>query len=147
MSLVPPLLALLAGAIIAAQGPIYTRMTQGLSHPLNTTLLAFATASVVLVLLHLGTGTALPKPSQVRALPLWVWIGGVLGICVVLLSIASVPRLGAAGYIVAVIAGQLVASLVFDQVGAFGLAARPVTLQALAGVALMAGGAALVIWR
>jgi transporter family-2 protein len=71
----------------------------------------------------------------------------VLGICVVLLSIAAVPRLGAAGYIVAVIAGQLTASLLFDQFGAFGLSYRPITWQALAGVGLIGAGATLVIWR
>ncbi len=70
-----------------------------------------------------------------------------VGICVVLLSIAAVPRLGAAGYIVAVIAGQLAASLIFDQTGAFGLETRAITWQAVAGVALIGAGAALVIWR
>ncbi len=147
MSLLPVALAVLAGIIIAAQGPIYTRMTQGLSHPLNTTLLAFVTASLVLVALHLATRTTLPSLTQIKALPLWVWVGGVLGICVVLLSIAAVPRLGAAGYIVAVIAGQLTASLVFDQLGAFGLSVREVTWQAVFGVALVSVGAALVVWR
>jgi transporter family-2 protein len=147
MSLLPVALAVLAGIIIAAQGPIYSRMTQGLSHPLNTTLLAFATATMVLVTLHLVTRTGLPSAAQVKALPLWVWVGGVLGICVVLLSIAAVPRLGAAGYIVAVIAGQLTASLLFDQFGAFGLSYRPITWQALAGVGLIGAGATLVIWR
>lgn len=147
MSLLPVALAVLAGIIIAAQGPIYARMTQGLGHPLNTTLLAFVTASVALVALHLVTRTAFPSLVQVKALPLWVWVGGVLGICVVLLSIAAVPRLGAAGYIVAVIAGQLTASLIFDQSGAFGLGLRPITWQAVAGVALIGAGATLVIWR
>lgn len=147
MTLLPIGLAILAGVIIAAQGPIYARMTQGLGHPLNTTLLAFATASVVLVGLHLVTRTGFPTLTQIKALPLWVWAGGVLGICVVLLSIAAVPRLGAAGYIVAVIAGQLTASLLLDQGGAFGLALRPITLQAVAGMGLIAAGAALVIWR
>ena len=145
--LIPVALAILAGAIIAAQGPIYARMTEGLSHPLNTTLLAFATATVVLTCLHPVTKTVFPSAAQIKALPFWVWVGGVLGICVVLLSIAAVPRLGGAGFIVAVIVGQLAASLIFDQVGAFGLSIRAVTWQAVAGVALMGAGAALVIWR
>ncbi len=147
MTLLPLAYAVLAGAIIAAQGPIYARMTQGLGHPLNTTLLAFATATAVLLGLHLATRTALPALAQIKALPLWVWVGGVLGICVVLLSIAAVPRLGAAGYIVAVIAGQLVASLLFDASGAFGLTLRALSLQAVLGVGLILIGAVLIVWR
>ena len=146
-ALYPVFLSLLAGIIIAAQGPIYLRMTEGLSHPLSTTLLAFSTATFVLVGLHLVSRTPFPTLGQIKDLPLWVWVGGVLGICVVLLSIAAVPRLGAAGYIVAVIAGQLAASLIFDQTGAFGLETRAITWQAVAGCALIGAGAALVIWR
>ena len=90
-------LSLLAGFIIAAQGPIYTRISQGLASPLQTTLLAFSTAVCVLVVLMLVTRTTWPKVEAMRALPPWVWIGGVLGICVVLLSVAAVPKLGTRG--------------------------------------------------
>ena len=147
-SLLPGLiLSLLAGAIIAAQAPIYTRISQGLGSPLQTTLLAFSTAVCVLVVLMGVTRTDWPRLEAMRALPIWVWVGGVLGICVVLLSIAAVPRLGIAGYIAAMICGQLAASIAFDHWGVFGLVQRGIGWQGLAGVALIALGAGLVVFR
>lgn len=140
-------LSLLAGGIIAAQGPIYSRMSQGLGNPLQTTLLAFSTAVCVLVILMTVTRTPWPSVEAVRGLPLWVWIGGVLGICVVLLSIAAVPRLGIAGYIAAMICGQLAASLAFDRWGLFGLAERGIGWQGGIGAVLIALGAWLVVFR
>ncbi len=140
-------LSLLAGVIIAAQAPIYTRISDGLGSPLQTTLLAFSTAVCVLVVLMVVTRTDWPRWEAMRALPVWVWIGGVLGICVVLLSIAAVPRLGIAGYIAAMICGQLAASLAFDRWGFFGLAERGVGWQGALGAALIAAGAAMVVFR
>lgn len=140
-------LSLLAGVIIAAQAPIYARISLVLGSPLQTTLLAFSTAVCVLVVMMLVTRTAWPKFEAIGALPVWVWMGGVLGICVVLLSIAAVPKLGHAGYIAAMICGQLVASLAFDRWGAFGLVERGIGWQGVLGAVLIASGAALMVFR
>lgn len=140
-------LAVMAGLIIATQGPVYARMTLGLGGALQTVLLAFSTAVVVLLAVFALSGTALPRLEAIKALPLWVWLGGVMGICVVLMSILAIPRIGVAGYLAAAVAGQLVASLLFDQFGAFGLVQRAVTPGALLGAALVLGGAALIVFR
>jgi transporter family-2 protein len=101
-------LAVLAGALVAAQGPIYARMAQALGGPVQAALTAFVSAACVLVVLA-SLGGVLPRAAELRALPLWVWAGGVLGIMVVAISTLAVPRLGAAGYLVALVAGQMLA--------------------------------------
>lgn len=141
------LAAVLAGVIIAAQGPIYARISEGLGSPLQTTLLAFTTATLVLVVIMLVSRAAWPRLEAIRALPMWVWVGGVLGICVVVLSILAVPRLGVAGYVAMAILGQLAASLVFDRWGVFGLAERAIGWQGMLGASLIAAGAALMLFR
>lgn len=56
------------------------------------------------------------------------------------------PRLGAAGFIVCVIAGQVLSSLLIDQWGLMGLAQRPVNSLRLAGVGLIVVGMLVVQW-
>ena len=56
----------------------------------------------------------------------------------------SVRRLGAAALTAAIVAGQLVAALLADHVGALGFARHPVTPGRLTGAALLALSALLV---
>ena len=56
----------------------------------------------------------------------------------------AAPRLGVASTITLMIAGQLVAGMVVDHFGGFGIAPRPVTLIRLLGVGLVFVGVVLV---
>ncbi|WP_375688879.1 DMT family transporter [Pseudooceanicola sp. LIPI14-2-Ac024] len=139
-------LSVLAGALVAAQGPIYARMAHSLGGPLQAVLTAFTSAACVLALLALAGGFA-PRVDALRAMPVWVWLGGMLGIAVVAISTLAVPRLGAAGYLVALVAGQMVAAALYDRAGAFGLPQRVPSALNLLGLALVVIGALLVTWR
>ena len=57
----------------------------------------------------------------------------------------SIPRVGATTAITLLIVGQLLAGLVIDQFGAFGLEVRTFDLNRLAAVILLLGGAYLMI--
>ncbi|MEX0365192.1 MAG: DMT family transporter [Ruegeria sp.] len=141
-------LAVIAGgALIAAQGPIYTRMAGMLGGPVQAAMLAFAVGALALLALLAGLGGPFPRRAEMAAVPLWVWAGGLIGVYVVLVSILAVPRLGVASYMVCVILGQLAASYAYDRVGAFGLAAREFSMANLVGLAMVGAGAALVVWR
>lgn len=140
------LLAVLAGALVAAQGPIYARLAHALGGPVQAALTAFASATCVLAALA-AAGGVLPRAADLRALPLWVWAGGVLGIMVVAISTVAVPRLGAAGYLVALVAGQMVAGALYDRAGAFGLPPRAPSALNWLGLALVVAGALLATWR
>ena len=59
--------------------------------------------------------------------------------------LVSVRELGAGGVTAATIAGQLTASVIADRLGILGLDERPLSLQRLAGVALLALGTFLVV--
>ncbi|WP_160380696.1 DMT family transporter [Pseudooceanicola pacificus] len=139
-------LSFLAGLMIAAQGPIYARTAAGLGGALPATLLAFSIATAALALLVAWRGPV-PRAQALAELPAWVWPGGLIGVCVILVSIQAVPRLGAAGYLVLLVAGQMAGGMLWDRLGAFGLAARPVNWINLLGVALVLAGAVLAVWR
>lgn len=139
-------LSFLAGVMIAAQGPIYARAAQGLGGALPATLMAFSIATAALAGLVAWRGPV-PRGADFAALPAWVWPGGLIGVCVILVSIQAVPRLGAAGYLVLLVAGQVAGGMLWDRLGAFGLTARPLGWTNLLGAALVLVGAALVVMR
>jgi len=85
-----------------------------------------------------------PDFAQVRLLPWWVVVGGVLGVVFVAGSVIVGPTLGIALFFVCVVAGQLLGATIVDQLGAFGLPQKPVNVMKLIGLGLVLVGAALV---
>ncbi|MFC3613822.1 DMT family transporter [Lutimaribacter marinistellae] len=136
----------LGGALIAAQGPIYARMA-GLLGPVQTAMLAFGLGAAALAFVLVATGGPLPRRTAIASVPAWAWAGGLIGVYVVLVSIAAVPRLGVSRYMVFVIVGQLAAGAAYDHWGAFGMVPRDLSAANLAGLGLVALGAGLVMWR
>jgi len=137
----------IGGALIAAQGPIYTRMATGLGGAVPAALLAFAIGTAALATILTVTGGSLPRRADLAALPHWIWLGGLIGVYVVIVSIFAVPRMGVAAYMVCAILGQLAASAIYDGLGAFGLAVREISLTNVIGLAMVGLGAILVVWR
>jgi transporter family-2 protein len=88
-----------------------------------------------------GVGGAVRQPA-------WLWIaGGVLGAVVVTSLTFAPPRIGTFGTFALVIAGNLAAAVLIDSLGLFGVSRVPITVTRLAGLVLLAGGAALVLRR
>ncbi|HET6405220.1 MAG TPA: DMT family transporter [Candidatus Thermoplasmatota archaeon] len=137
-------LAVLAGAALATQAGVNATLGRGLQSPVHAALVSFAVGTLALAVAAFARRDAIASAEQVRAIPLWAWVGGFLGAFVVAMSIELAPRLGAAPFLAAIIAGQLVTALVLDHFGWLGFVERVVTWQRLAGVALVATGALLL---
>ena len=129
--------ALVGGLLVAAQGPIYARLADGLGGNLLVgAFLAFLTATIFLGAILLGCSASWPHPSALAQLPPWVWLGGVFGAYQVIVSMTAVPRLGVVSFIMLVVLGNLVGGAVYDQLGWFGLERRPLTVGATLGICL-----------
>ena len=111
--------------------------------------LAFATlVSLVLALVALalwersftGIGSALEQP-------IWLWLGGLMGLYIVLSITIAAPRIGVAATIGLVIAGNLVMAAAIDRWGLLAQDQIPLTWQRLLGLALLAAGSALTLTR
>ena len=88
-----------------------------------------------------GVGGAVRQPA-------WLWIaGGVLGAVIVTSLTFAPPRIGPFGAFALVIGGNLAAAVLIDTLGLFGVSRVPITVTRLAGLVLLAGGAALVLRR
>lgn len=79
--------------------------------------------------------------------PVWLWTGGALSLFIILALTVAGPRIGIAATIGLVIAANLAIAAVIDRFGLFGLERIPLSTPRLAGLALLAAGAALSLHR
>ncbi len=145
LSLLLPLgIAVLAGSIVPFQATSNAALGRSLGHPLWATLVSLLVS--ICVLLPILFAARIPAPAMSSALQgsWWIWLGGVAGVAYITAALLLTPRLGASGFIVCVIAGQVVASLIIDHFGLMGLAVKPATLGRIAGVALIVLGMLVV---
>ena len=87
-----------------------------------------------------GLGDALRVPA-------WLWLGGALGAFIVLTVTFTPPRIGTTATVALLIAGQLTMAAAIDRFGWFGAEAIGITWQRALGLALLAVGAGLALYR
>lgn len=131
------------GMLTALQAPTNAMLARPFNSPVNAAFVSFAVGTLVLLVAVLALRAA-PDWAGVQALPWYAWLGGAYGAVFVVAAAFAAPRLGVASTITLMIAGQLVAGMVVDHFGGFGIAPRPVTLIRLLGVALVFAGVVLV---
>ena len=85
-----------------------------------------------------------PSAVSIAKSSWWMWTGGFFGAVYIVAAIILLPRLGAGTVIALIVAGQMFASLAFDQLGILGLAHHPVSLPRLAGAVLLVAGVVLI---
>jgi transporter family-2 protein len=73
-----------------------------------------------------------------------MWLGGLLGAFFVCASIVLTPRLGTATTVGLFLAGQVIASIIIDHFGLFGITVQPASLPRLLGALLIIVGVAVV---
>ncbi|MFJ1302834.1 DMT family transporter [Pseudomonadota bacterium AL_CKDN230030165-1A_HGKHYDSX7] len=145
-ALVPLVIALFAGAAVPLQAASNAALGRALGHPLWATLCSLLVSVAVLAPVLLAARVSAPTLAQATGGPPWLWLGGVAGVVYVTAALILAPRLGVANFIVCVIAGQMLASLVLDHFGLMGLPVRPTSAARLAGVLLILLGMAVVQW-
>lgn len=136
--------AVLVGMLLPFQALLNARVGALTEGALFASFLSFAVGTVALALVLLVTRTPLPSMRTLTSLPPWLWCGGLIGAVFVFCGTLLVPRLGAAGMICLIVAGQLVGSLLLDHYGVLSQP-RPVDAMRLAGAALVGIGALLVV--
>lgn len=143
--LAPIILAI--GVGMATQNVVNTALSRAASVVVAAFISVTGTFLIMLVGLALnvnGGRAALPTALQA---PAYLWIGGVFGALLLVAAVLLVPKVGAATFVAFLVAGQLIGSLVLDQVGAFGLQKFGVTPVRVAGAVLLLAGARLIAWR
>ena len=138
------LLAVIAGAVVPFQSAINANLGRGLGHPLWATLASLLVSILVLLPIMLAMRVPFPSVAFISKAPFWMWAGGAFGVCFISLALVLLPKLGASGFMALALAGQVVASLVLDHFGWFGLVQRQVSLPRVLGALLLIGGVVLI---
>jgi bacterial/archaeal transporter family-2 protein len=142
----PHLLAVAVGAGLTAQVGMNSTLGRAFDSALWATVVNFAVGLVALLACVVALGARVAHGSLGIA-PAWAWLGGLLGAAYVASATVLAPRLGALALLGLVLAGQLGAALLVDQLGALGFPRAAVTPQRLLGAVLLIAGALLVLRR
>jgi bacterial/archaeal transporter family-2 protein len=138
-------LAALAGAGLAVQSGTNAVLGRMLGHPMWASFWQFAAGTVLIVAIMIAVRVPVPAFAATAATgPWWVWIGFFTGSFFVVAALSLSPVIGVGGFIAALVAGQMIASLALDHYGLVGLAVRPLTLARAAGAAFIIAGVLLI---
>jgi len=136
-------LTAVAGGLIALQAPINAGLGRS-TGSLPAALASFAIGTVALAAIVLLSGKA-GGLSSTFDVSWYYLLGGFLGAIYVTNALIAVSVIGAGGVAAATITGQLVASVVIDRLGLFGLDQVALTPERVFGVALLLAGTVLVV--
>lgn len=133
-------IALIVGALVPFQAGANAALAKLIGYPLWATLVSLL-VSLMLVLALIVVMKA-PAPALTTALkgPWWMWVGGAAGVAYLTAALLLTPKLGVAGFLVAVVAGQMLASLVIDHFGLMGLPEKPISTARVVGLILIVIG-------
>ena len=133
----------LGGAVqIAVQGRLADRVGS---------IEAFATASIVggivAIVVLIIARQSVSGVQQGLASPKWMLLGGAMSALIILSITIAGPRIGVVATTAVIIASQFALATVIDRYGWFGVERIPVSVTRVAGLALLAVGAALTLRR
>ncbi|MEA3079972.1 MAG: bacterial/archaeal transporter family-2 protein, partial [Sphingomonadales bacterium] len=115
--MLPMMLVLVAGGMIALQAPTNAILSRAGESPVLAALISFVVGTAGLLVVWLAGGNR-PRPSAFAGLPWYAWIGGLYGATFVAVAAFAAPRIGLASLITIGIAGQIVMAMALDHFGA-----------------------------
>ncbi len=107
----------------------------------------FVVGTVVLAAVCVLSGekwVSLAGAFKLASVAPWQLAGGLLGALFVFGTTLLAPRIGVATMLSLIIAGQILASLLFDRIGILGLVERELTVPRMLGALLIVAGVLLV---
>ena len=138
------LLVALGGAGLTMQMAWNSRLRASTGSPVLTTIISVVVTLFSLALVWASRATNRGTVPPFTSLPKWAWFGGVFAACYLVASLVAIPRLGAAVVFSLVIAGQMVAALILDSTGAFGVTQISLSTSRVLGAALLLVGVILI---
>lgn len=136
--------AAIAGALIPVMAALQGTLGRTIQSPLHASLIAVGMAFLAVGLVVAVFRPPLPAGSLFASAPPLAWVGGLAMGFYALSATFVTPHFGVGNFVMCVVVAQLVMSTLIDQFGLFGAPVYPVDLKRAAGLALLAGGAALV---
>jgi transporter family-2 protein len=144
--LIAIIIGLVAGCLLGTQPSVNGQLGRHVAHPLQASLISFASGTAIILVLTIATGTFPPTfTTPPRELPWWIWLGGGIGVMMVTTSLIFVPRVGSLPWFAAVMTGQTLAALVLDHYGWLGNPKTAASPLRLLGVGLLIAGVLVIV--
>lgn len=144
MKIIYYMLPLLAGIAMSIQAGINHQLRTAIQHPLLATLISFLSGTILLIIILIAVRDPLPSLQSFSEISLYKFTGGLLGAFIVFGTILSVSEIGAANFIVILVAGQLITAVIIDHQGWLGMEISKASFQKIMGILLVVAGAYLV---
>ena len=138
------LLALAAGVLLPVQAGINAQLRSALGSPVAAALISFLVGTLALAAATLLLRVPFPVSRAWTVTHPLQWSGGIIGALYVLAAVVLAPKLGAGTLVAAVVAGQMMTSLLLDHYGLIGFPIHSLSLVRLIGAALVMAGVVLI---
>ena len=137
------------GVAVAVQPSINARLAEKTDGEktgyLQAATVSFAVGTLILLILSLSSNHG--SFRRTSEADWWQLSGGLFGAFFVTMTIIGVPRIGTTAVLALTIVSQLVAGLLLDHFGLFGMRGIPFDFKRIAGVALLLVGVFLICKR
>ena len=134
------------GLVIPLQAMWNASLSQQLQHPLFGAMTNFSLAALLCLLAILIFRVPLPSILSIKNVPIYTFLGGLVGMGYVVSSILIMPKLGNLTFFSIIIAVQLSAALFYDHFGVMGFERIAISPMRLFGLILLLSGATLLIY-
>lgn len=135
------LIGLVGGMSIGLQGPLSSMITQKLGSLESVFIIHLGGAVAALIpMLFFGS-----KLGQWKSVPWYALIAGAFGLIVISAMGYMIPRIGAAGALITLMAGQILVASILDHFGLLGMAPRAIDLQRIIGFGVVMLGVWLTV--
>jgi bacterial/archaeal transporter family-2 protein len=135
--------AVSAGGCVVVQQAFNASLRADLGSAFWAAFVSYAGGALTLAVVMVALREPWIVPTLTKG-SLCSWAGGAFGTVYIVTSIMLLPRLGAMTVIALLIVGQMLASLVFDHFGLFGLEQRPIDIYRAIGAVLLVVSVILV---
>ncbi len=136
--------AMASGVLMAVQGTLNSLLSKTIGL-IETTLVVHITGSIMIGIIFLAVRMGKSDLSTFWKAPWYAYLGGIIGVVIIYLVAASIPKVGAANATTAIIVGQVLTALIIDNFGLLGLHEAKFSMYQGIGLALLAVGAKLLL--
>lgn len=136
-------LAFVAGSFLPIQAGLNSKLGKAIESPLHSSMISFLVGAMAMITYVFVTKQNVSW-AGIKTVPLYCWIGGVLGAFYVTIIIFSFPKLGPGLTFGLVVAGQLVISLILEQFNILVAQPHPINFLRLLGIILVIAGVIII---
>lgn len=145
--IIPLFLTAIIGIAMATQTAVNSQLREYLNSPIQAAFFSFLVGTICLAILMLVESPARPTIQQISTVPIWLWVGGLIGVYCISVSIYTAPKLGFLTFTGLVLFGQVIMSSLLDHFGLIGVEKQAINWQRIFGAILIAIGIIFTLQR